>query len=176
MRPFTKDNLVMVAIVAVIMVAAAVVVYLPQSRKLNRIRNDIASEQATLESTAQQASVVPGMVRQIEAMKGRYKDFDRRLPKRKELGEFLREISQNLQAEKLTNQVIEPGTPSQEELFHTLPIIMRFRGPYLALASFLERIDKMERLTRTQKLTIIADPKEDTVDITLQMNIYFTES
>ena len=109
-------------------------------------------------------------------MKLQYKDFGRRLPKRRELGGFLREISGHLNQGDLSNQLIEPGNPSREELFHTLPIIMRFKGSYLSLAGFLQRIDKMERLTRVQTLKITREKQGDSLDIELQMNIYFTES
>jgi Tfp pilus assembly protein PilO len=129
-----------------------------------------------LEADGQKAFVVPELLRQVEVMKGKYKDFDRRLPKRQELGGFLREISEGLSQENLTNQTIEPGRPAQEDLFFTLPIVMKFRGSYLSLARFLERIDAFERLTRVQKLDIMPGGEGGALDITVQMNIYFTES
>jgi hypothetical protein len=58
---------------------------------------------------------------------------------------------------------------------------MRFKGSYLTSVDFFKRIDKMERLTRIQKLKITNKPSEDEqrdpiLDIELQLNIYFTES
>ena len=53
---------------------------------------------------------------------------------------------------------------------------MRFRGSYLSLVDLLQRIDKMERLTRVQRLKITREKQGDSLDIELQMNIYFTES
>lgn len=175
MNVWMRDSLIVLGITAALVVTAACGVYLPQSRKLDSIRSDVASQKLTLESEAHKASVVPQMVRQIQAMRSRQEDFDRRLPKQKELGGFLKEISENLEAEHMSNQLIEPGTPLQEKLYNTLPIVMRFRGSYMSLVKFLERVDKMERLTRVQKLTIAPDPKEQVLDVTLYMNIYFTE-
>ncbi len=43
-------------------------------------------------------------------------------------------------------------------------------------ADNLEKIDRMERLTRVQKLQVVSDPKDQMLDVTLQLNIYFTES
>ena len=123
-----------------------------------------------------EAAVVPRLFRQVHAMRAQYPNFQRRLPKRKELGGFLREITGQLSDDGLSNQLIEPGSPSREEFFHTLPIIMRFKGSYLSLGSFLERIGRMERLTRVQKLSITsAGDSPDELDIELQLNIYFTE-
>ena len=109
-------------------------------------------------------------------MTGRYANFDRRLPKRQELGGFLRQISNDLVLEKLVTQLIDPGNPTREELYHTLPINMQLRGSYLSLASFLEQLERMERLTRVGKLKISSDPQDDKLKIEMQMNIYFTES
>jgi hypothetical protein len=55
---------------------------------------------------------------------------------------------------------------------------MRFQGSFTALANFLERLDKMERLTRIQKVHIAADNKRvpAALDVQLQVNIYFTDT
>jgi Tfp pilus assembly protein PilO len=119
------------------------------------------------------------MVRQVEEMKTLYQNFDRRLPGRQELGGFLREISSNLSEEGFTNKVIEPAQPARETLFHTLPIILRFRGSYPSLASFLQRLERMERLTQVQRLSVARAGSKmagDDLRIEVRMNIYFTES
>jgi Tfp pilus assembly protein PilO len=169
-----KESWVVLAILAAMVLGATVVVYLPQGRELEGIKSEIAQTQIDIETDAQQVASVPALVRQIETMRNQYKDFDRKLPKRKDLGEFLRQINGSIASENLTNQLIEPGNPVKEELFHTLPIIMRFKGSYMSMASFLNRIDNMERLTRVQKLVISTGP--DALNFELQMNIYFTES
>lgn len=176
MHRIKRDNWVTLGVLAALLVGAMFILYLPQCNKLNEIRSQSASLKTQLEADAKKAAVVPAMVRWIDTMQKRYLAFDRRMPKRKELAAFLREISSILASERLSNQLTEPGNPTREELFHTLPIIMKFQGSYLSLASLLERIDEMERLTRVQKLTIARDPKHEELNIEIQMNIYFTES
>jgi len=173
------------------MVAGAVLFgYRGQGKELDALKGRIESGKTSIRSQAKTTRIVPDLLRQVDTMKKRYKDFDRRLPHRQELGGFLREISAHLGEKKFSDQLIEPGSPTREDLFHTLPIIMRFRGTYLTSVEFLKRIDKMERLTRIQKLKINRISKkspggsviEDTangeydLDIELQLNIYFTES
>lgn len=174
-----KSTLLMLAAVAAVVTVATLMVYMPQSRELKLVRTQIVTQEQTLIADSEKASVVPLMLQQVEAMKLRYKDFDRRLPQRQELGGFLRQISANLEKEDLTGQLIEPASPSSEELFHTLPIIMRFNGSYLSVASFLRSLEDMERLTRVEKLQITRDKKANDstqLDVELRINIYFTES
>jgi len=172
------DAWVTLAVSAALVSTAVLLVYLPQGRKLKTLQTEAASRRTTIEANAKEAAVVPEMARQIEDMKKRYKGFDRKMPKQKELAGFLQEISRILASERLTTQNTEPGSPKQEKLYHTLPIIMKLQGPYLSVISLLDQIDRMQRLARVQKLLVTADPKKKTQDlnIELQMNIYFTES
>ena len=163
MKKVAKEGIIMGAIVVAMTVAGFTFGYLPSARKIDRIREETAQVKQSLEADGQKAAIVPELLRQVEVMKGKYKDFDRQLPKRQELGGFLREITQNISQERLTNQTIEPGKPVQEDLFLTLP-------------RFLERIDGMERLTRIQKLIVMPGAGDGALDITVQLNIYFTES
>jgi len=176
MRKLKKDTWIMLGVMAAVVVATTAVVYMPQTRKLEDMRAQITSQKALLASNAQRAAVLPEVAGRVEQMKILYQELDRRIPGRTELGGFLREISEHVQNSKLTNELIEPGNPSREELFHTLPIIMKLRGPYLALADFLKRIGKMQRLARVQKLNVSSDPKTGELEIELQMNIYFTDT
>jgi Tfp pilus assembly protein PilO len=171
-----KDNIIVLCVMLTLILVATVAVYLPQGRKLASLKTERVTQKQSLQCDAQKASGVSEMQRDVQEMKNRYKNFDRRLPKQKELGGFLREISANLSHEKLANQSIEPGVPSKEDLFHTLPISMKFQGSYASLVNFLKRIDNMERLTRVYKMTVMTNDKTSAVNIELLMNIYFSES
>ncbi len=183
MSQAVRDNLIAVGVLLGIVAGTTVLVYLPQRRSLRDLETRIAQQRLRLLENAKKSEAVPEMVRQVQAMKKRYSNFDQRLPQSKELGGFLHEISGNLSQESLSNHLIEPGTPARAKLFHTLPIILRFQGSYLSLASFLKRLEEMERLTQVQKLGITSqlatgrgERPTDALDVEILMNIYFTES
>ena len=176
MRAITKDTWAMLGLIAVVTLGGAVLVFWPQGRTMEDLRAKVASENALIRANAERAAALPGMAQRVEEMKGLYQELDRRIPKRTELGGFLREISGELSAAQLSNQLIEPGNPTREELFHTLPIIMRFEGNYPALADLLQRIQTMQRLARVQKLRVARKSDSGILEIELQMNIYFTDT
>ena len=176
-----KDSWIVLGMLVVMVASAVLLVYRGQGKTLDEFKTKIIAAQATIETQKKTVAVVPELITRVKEMRSRYKNFDRCLPRRQELGGFLKDISAHLGDDKLSEQVIEPGSPTQEELFHTLPIIMRFQGSYLSGVEFLKSIEDMERLTRIQKLKITRGAKredEDTavLDIELQLNIYFTES
>ena len=174
-RP-SRDNLIVLGILAVIVVTYMVVIYRWQSNSLDEVRGLIAEGERQLEVNGQKAARVPAMIRQVDRMKQRFnKDWDRRLPQRTELAGFLREISANLAQERLFDQMIQPGNPTRGPLYNRLPITMTFEGDFLALASFLRRVDQMARLTRVEKLSIEPADGSNKLSIELGMNIYFTE-
>ena len=177
MISLTKDSWVVLGVLAVIIAAVVVLVYMPQGRKLEELRTSITSRKDALESQARKVAVLPKMLRQVEQLKNRYRNFDQRLPKRTDLEGFLREISSQLAKESdLISDSYTPGDPEQEELVHKLPIKMRLRGSYLSLASFLKRVGNMQRLTRVERLILKQDPEGTELDIDMQLNIYFYES
>jgi len=179
----TRNNAIVMGILTGVIGVATVLVYIPQQRALNRLRAEISREKIRLADNARICSTVPAMLKQVQTLKKRYSNFDQRLPQQIELGGFLREISGDLAQESLLNQSIEPGNPRRSDLFHTLPIMLRFRGTYLSLASFLKRLSEMERLTQVERITISGENGKPSkpgepwgLNIEVLMNIYFTES
>ncbi len=176
-----RDNLIVVGLLAALVVAAVVFVYLPQQRRLRDLRTRVARQKVQLADSSDRAAAVPDMLRQVQAMRVRYSNFDRRLPQQKELGGFLKEISGNLAEADLSDQMIRPGSPKHAALFHTLPITLRFKSSYLSLAGLLKQLEEMKRLTQVEKLSIFQRDRErpgaaSELDVEVLMNIYFTKS
>jgi Tfp pilus assembly protein PilO len=160
-----------------LVVAAVGAVYLPQEHELRSIQTTLAARRVALHESSKNAAIVPRMMREVQTLKSRYKDFDSRLPRSKELGGFLQEITAIQQNSALVDPRMETGSPTSEELFNTMPIRMRLRGQYLALTDFLRRLSNMQRLTRVQRLMIIIPDKEGgDLSIELLLNIYFTKT
>ncbi|MFP4054360.1 MAG: type 4a pilus biogenesis protein PilO [Phycisphaerae bacterium] len=169
-----RDNIILAGVLAALVAGAVLGVYLPQSARKKEIRQRIDLEEISLQQTEHKIAVVPTMAKRVEAMRREYSDFDRKLPKRKELGEFLRQINNSLSEQNLSNHLIQTGKTELEGQFHRLPITMRFSGGYLPLCTFLDRMAKTKRLAQVRKL-VVNNARENQLDISLQMNIYFKE-
>ena len=172
----TRQNVILVGIVVAMAATYGLVVYRGQSASLEDVRTQEVACRQQMEADAAKAAAVSNMAREVEAMRQQYDEhWEDRLPQRQELAEFLREISANLVAERLSNQDIEPGRPTRGPRYNQLPITIRFQGEFLALARFLGRVDEMARLTRVDQLKIGPIRDTDALAIELGMNIYFTE-
>ena len=180
----SRDNMIVLGILTVITITYFAVVYRTQSAAADDVSSQKIEIKRHIKTDSEMAARVSPMLRQIEKMKRRYNDEDwgQRLPERQELAGFLHEIASGLSQEKLINQLIQPGNPSETPLYNCLPITLRCEGDFLSLARFLKRIDGMTRLVRIERLTI--ESGEDTqhkvsqsgkLQIEMGMNIYFTE-
>jgi Tfp pilus assembly protein PilO len=171
------ETWMMSAVTIGLVIAAVGAVYVPQARELKTVHTTIAAKKLALQDSAKKAAVVPQMMREVQELKSRYKDFDSRLPRSKELGGFLQEITAIQQDSTLVDPRMETGSPTSEELFNTMPIRIRLQSRYLALTDFLRRLNNMKRLTRVQRLMIMAPQKEgDELSVELLLNIYFTKT
>ena len=180
----SRDNMIVTGILTVITITYFAVVYRTQSASADDVSSQRIEIKRHIETDSELASRVSPMTRQIEDMKQRYnnEDWGQRLPERQELAGFLREIASGLSQEKLVNQFIQPGNPSQTPLYNCLPITLRCEGDFLSLARFLKRIDGMTRLVRIERLTIKSSDdaqhkvsQSGNLQIEMGINIYFTE-
>ncbi len=172
-----QNMAVFAAILVVAGAAYALVVYLPQTRRLTAVRDQLARVNEQYEQDAVKARTIPQLQADVEQLKREFHNFDRRLPNQQELGEFLREISSTGEAGQLANQTITPGNPSSGPLYNRLPILMDFRCSFVELVEFLGRLNGMTRLTRVEKIQMTpAGDDEQMLDVHMRVNIYFTKT
>jgi len=173
-----RENWIVLGLMVAVLFGSYRMIYRPQCLQLNRLRDELAAKKSVLETDMEKAAVIPQMIKQVQEMKTTYKDFDCRLPRSKELGGFLREISSIQEQSNLSGATMNTQNPVSGDLYNTMPITMRLKGKYLALAEFLKRMDTMARLTRVQRLMIQKAKSTDKgdLDIELLMNIYFTKN
>lgn len=171
-----KDNWAFLFGLTVLTVGFLLAVHRPQQRNLGRLRAQISLADVAIESEEATAGQVPQMRTQVEQLKSDFRDFDRRLPRQQELAGFLREISGSAKAGQFQGQVIEPGSPTSGQLYDCLPIVMRFDASFTDLASFLEGLGAMTRMSKVERLDVTEGKTNGMLHVQAQINIYFTES
>ncbi len=170
-----RHDLITLLAVAGLVGLAAVAVYLPQRRRLAQIDRQVRSQRSQLAQKQQKLSVVPDFARKVAQMRRQYADFDRKLPRGKDLGPFLGRLDNCLNRQQLAETKIRTGVPVRRAMYSAMPVQLDFRGRFLPLARFLDELEAMKRLTRIEELTIRTDGRRDDLQIDLRMNIYYEE-
>lgn len=173
-----KDQMLVIAIFAVILVTFALVVYLPQRRELAQLNTDLRETGQALERDKQKAIELAQLQGDVQRMTEQLEFFDQRLPNQQELGQFLRDVSGFADLSGLEGANFEPQKVNDGEMFMEMPIEMKFNGDFRELYRFLRHAKGMTRLTHVRDLNITRklEPKSTSEDceIDLVMNIYFT--
>jgi Tfp pilus assembly protein PilO len=169
-----NDTWIMFAVLTAILAVFVLGIYLPQSRQMGTLQNQITKDREDIARDAGAVAVVPSLVRRVHELQVQYKDFDRRLPKEVDVGAFYRDVSASFTEEKLARPYMAIQSPAREELYTTLPIRLQTEGSYLAVGKLLERLNSMERLTLVEKLEMKALPKSSSVEVSMLVNIYHT--
>jgi len=174
----TRPTCITGAIVFGASLVFALAVYLPQSHRLDDLRGQIAGAEHRLTEDDARVARIWEMAENVEDMKRRFKDFDRRLPRQQELAGFLKELSSVATPEQLDSQVIQPDEPRRGELYSCLPITLGFQSDFASVVRFLDKLENMTRLTRIDSLQMApVEEGKDTIDVNMQVNIYyFSES
>lgn len=149
--------------------------YQPCSASLQELRKQIAAADLQMQKNEDMAKDLPAIKRDLQRLRDQI-TRSRQLPKKQELPQFLREVTQLSQAAGLQGFRYEPQTQKKQELCYELPITLTFRGKFPSVANFLRSAEEMQRLTRTRRLDLkCKDVKNGNVDVELSMNIYFAD-
>lgn len=173
----SRENLIFAMVTAALLVGFWFLVDRPQRRQLNELNDQIARASAQVAEDATEAQRIPAMRIELERLRAKYADIDQGLPSQQELHEFLREISMTARSQNLIGEEIQPGTPHNGPLYNRLPIVMNFQCSFADLVGFLNKLDRMKRMTRVESLRVTplkADSGQ--LQVRMQVNIYFTKS
>ena len=150
--------------------------YHPSTQRLADARSQIAMKQRELMDNQTRTTIRPFVEQQVNESRRKLARFDKQLPKQVEWGQFLNDITLLRDQAGLRDCYIVPTGAKPNDLFVEFPIQVKFQGDFLNVFSFLRQMEQMQRLTRVRDLTVRAkDPTTGLVDVSLSMNIYYTE-
>jgi Tfp pilus assembly protein PilO len=153
-------------------------VYRPNRQRLESLDLEIQSNRQTLSGNQARLQVLPEVKIAVAGMQGKLALFDKTVPRQPEIGPFINDITEiSHQAGLRKGWAVEPGVPTQSELYREFPIALKFEGNFENVFAFLRRAERMQRLTRVKKLKVRSTDagKSGQVQVELSMNIYFSE-
>lgn len=150
--------------------------YRPATARLADLRSQIEAKSRELKSNQVRTKVRPEVEQMVNDSRRKLARFDKQLPRHDEWGQFLNDITLLRDQAGLRDCHIIPTGARPNDLFVEFPINVKFQGDFLSVFSFLRQMEQMQRLTRVRDLTVKArQPGSGVVDVSLSMNIYYTE-
>jgi Tfp pilus assembly protein PilO len=175
-QAYAKVQYILAAVVVVALGLFYVAVYRPQTLSVDDLNRQIASKQQELDSDRAQTNRLPAVTNELQRLSARLAGF-KKLPPDPQLGQFMHEVYQASQVAQLHKLTDQPGEAQREDIYSEMPIVLSFQGDFANVFSFIHQIEDMKRLTRVTDVNIkTIDPAAGTVDVTLTVNIYYSEN
>jgi len=173
---YAKVQYVLAAIIAVALGAFYIVVYRPQSADIAELNRQIAEKQQELASDRSQTNRLPAVAGELDRLNARLAGF-KELPPDPQFGPFIHDISGASQQAKLRKFTDQPGEVTRDDLYSEMPVTLTFQGDFASVFTFIRHVEDMDRLTRVRDVQIKSiDSTLGTVDVTLTVNIYYSEA
>jgi type IV pilus assembly protein PilO len=164
LREFIKENqpLVFLAIIVIVLL----VLYFfyidkPLLIKIKQARQELLEKKQESARLKEEVINLPALKEAYEKIKEKLVFVEERLPRKEEMPELLRTITETAAACGIEFTTFTPKPPISKELYDEIPIELSVRGTYHNLALFLARLGKLERIIVPLACNISAySPKE----------------
>ena len=165
------------AVIAIVAVASIYFAAIrPAQLRRKAMLASIQTEQELLQAEQRRVALLPQMQVQVNDLRNRLSHFDKKLPSKPDMDQFMRDVTRVSEQSSLKNMTVTPGSPKRSDLFSEMPIVLNFTGGFPSVFDFLHQTEQMQRLLRVRSLQIKAsDVQSGTVEVNLSMSIYFAD-
>ena len=185
--PFEKKQFILLVLSAMAVAAFVYFRYLPLKEKVVMLNRQIDPEEAAVIRSRQQKKHIPLLQKQMNQMDEKLKDYDSLVPESKDLGDFITEITELMNAADLKYQQVSPEdavdiTDSDEvvldgRLVSARPFDMSCSGDLFDVFEFYKALNGMNRLIRIESISLDASRRsEGDVNMKAKAVVYFRQN
>jgi Tfp pilus assembly protein PilO len=103
----------------------------------------------------------------------RIAEVQRRVPRDADAGQFLKEVTRLAGEENLAIKNFRPEQPENRDGYAQLQVTLTAAGSYASICTFVDRLAKLERLSKIKDLTVTAADGSTDYPMTATLVIYF---
>lgn len=155
-----QRNLLLGAIGVGIITLYATQLVLPLWENRGTLETDLQKLQADLDQKRMIAANRSKLEEEIKGLEKRLEAAVVKLPEEKEIPNLLTQVNERGQQSGLEFLLFRPAAPVKKGFYAEVPIDMRVEGDYHTLATFLDRVSKLERIVNVADLRINPLPAE----------------
>ncbi|WP_456386979.1 type 4a pilus biogenesis protein PilO [Desulfolithobacter sp.] len=134
--------------------------FMPGQDKIEKLNRQKTALQTEIRKAKKAAASLPRYKREMEELKRKFEEIAVVLPKKKEIPELLRNISDLGKSAGLDFLSFKPGKETPRDFYAEIPIDISIRGPYHNLGHFLDRVSKLNRLVTVNNIKM-GSPKRE---------------
>lgn len=168
-----RDQLVTGLLAVVLTVVFAAVVYVPQQRKIGRLRADGRALRGELERREARVAGMQALQQQIQSAEAESDAFEVSVPPADGLGPFLEQVTELAATQGVVDPDIEPLAPLTGPAVMALPVRMTFAGTFASVHGFLAALESLPRLARVSRLELSSpDGQSDLLEANVVVHVF----
>ncbi len=155
---FKERQQIAICIAAVVMVCGfALLRFLPLRREAKFLKEAYAAQMLIISKSSDEIRQIPAMREQLRSLQRAVGSYERQIPPRRELGEFLQRIANLMDENNLKGQMVQPGQEIKAGELNCIPISMQCRGRLSQIFEFYKRMQELDRLVRIEHIKLVND-------------------
>lgn len=155
-----RDQINALLIAAGLVAGFAAVAWLPGQLRERNLRNrlDEATQQASLDN--EQARILPVLTRDVAQIQATADGLARPLASETEMAQILRNLSQAMSAQRVTNQEIQTQSLMPGGDYNRVPMFLRFHGSFESAFNLVRTIEQSPQPIRIDKFDLMCPPSQ----------------
>lgn len=169
-------EIAVLALVLAIPIASYLLVFSPQNRDITAAQLEISHKKEMLTSLRTETSRNEDLAQANSSIGARIDEIEARLPSTKELDNIVRQISDLAVSSGLSSPTLTSGSPIEAGTYWEQPLTVTTTGNFTGYYRFLQKLERMPRITRIPDFDLLRDPKVDgDVAIEFTLSIFFQD-
>ncbi len=138
--------LILAGTVALMGVAFVFLVYTPKTKQIEQLQSEINGLDQRITQAKIRARNLPKFEKEFEDVEHQFQLALRLLPNKREIPALLRGITQLGADANLQFRLFSPGRERPRDFYIEIPVAIQVSGKYYDVASFFDKVGKMERI------------------------------
>lgn len=169
-------EIAVLALVLAIPVASYLLVFAPQNRDIVAAQLEISHKREMLTSLRTETARNDDLAQANSNIGTRIEEIEDRLPSTMELDNIIRQISDLAVTSGLSSPTLTSGKPIEAGTYWEQPLTVTTTGNFNGYYRFLQKLERMPRITRIPDFDLLRDPKIDgDVAIEFTLSIFFQD-
>ncbi|VAX35972.1 hypothetical protein MNBD_PLANCTO03-2389 [hydrothermal vent metagenome] len=167
---------VVLALVLAIPVASYALVFSPQNKEISSALQEISHKKDLLDSLRIETARNDDLAQANAEISDRIAEIESRLPSTKEIDNVVRQISELAVTSGLTPPTLASGKPIEAGTYWEQPLTVTTSGNFAGFYRFLQKLERLPRITRIPEFSLRRDAKNDgVIAIEFTLSIFFLD-
>ena len=150
-----KRKQLMICLVFAVMLSGFFLLrYLPLKSRTKALQIRRQTAQQAISQALIKSEALPHLKEQLKELSQTVENYDKQIPGKRDLGEFLQQIAGLMNEHNLKEQMIEPRIEVESEKFNCIPVGLKCKGRIRQISEFYKSLQALDRFVRIEDFNL----------------------